>query len=482
MLRFPWRLAGLLVCLLVLAGCNGSHPLPGTVEGYVYQPVATSGEMLISRAAAPPAGYQPLPGAVVTVSGTSLAASSDQQGKFQLTGVPAGSRLLSVSAPGYRTVTVSVQVYSGRTSTVGEQLLQGCARRWTVLVYMNGDNDLEQYAPADLNEMEQVGGSGEVEVLVQLDRRPGYDDSNGDWTGARRLRVVQDGGHPTITSPVLQDLGEVDMGSPAVLQRFVQWGCALLPAEHYALIIWGHGNGWLPSRMGALPADSRAQAISFDDTSGSSLTPQELAAALAPTPVELLVLDACLMGTVEVAYELRGGARFLVTSQGSPLATGYPYGTFLQRLEAAPTMGGAEVGALLADLLVQAQGMQADAAVSDLTQVGGLATALDGLAGALLSSPTAGPAYAMACEATPEVVLAGQRDLWALVSALPTGTWSAAAGQVRLAMGEVVICRRGNSALHGLTIYAPPRGSYLSSYSDLALAQDTRWDQWLGAP
>src|SRR4030095_16659187 len=64
---------------------------------------------------------------------------------------------------------------------------------WTVLVYMGGDNNLEDGLENDLDEFEIAGGStSSVRVLVLLDRAHDYDTSNGDWTDTRVFEVGAD--------------------------------------------------------------------------------------------------------------------------------------------------------------------------------------------------------------------------------------------------------------------------------------------------
>ena len=41
---------------------------------------------------------------------------------------------------------------------------------WAIYIFMNGDNDLESYVFYDLNELEEVGSSDNVHVVVQADR------------------------------------------------------------------------------------------------------------------------------------------------------------------------------------------------------------------------------------------------------------------------------------------------------------------------
>ena len=63
---------------------------------------------------------------------------------------------------------------------------------WTILVFVNGDNDLEAAGLDDVNEMEQVGSTADVNIVVQFDRSPGHSTSDENWSGARRYYVEAD--------------------------------------------------------------------------------------------------------------------------------------------------------------------------------------------------------------------------------------------------------------------------------------------------
>jgi hypothetical protein len=52
--------------------------------------------------------------------------------------------------------------------------LHAAERDWTLLVYIDGDNNLEPFALLDLNEMEAAYPGQNLEVLVLLDRAEGY--------------------------------------------------------------------------------------------------------------------------------------------------------------------------------------------------------------------------------------------------------------------------------------------------------------------
>jgi hypothetical protein len=205
---------------------------------------------------------------------------------------------------------------------------------WTVLVYLDGDNDLEPDAVADLNEMELVGSSERIQVAVQLDRMRGgrsslFDD---DWTTTRRYRVVRDSDLNRVASPVLAELGEQNMGDPRTLADFITWGVRTFPAQHYALVIWDHGSAWA--------------GIAFDDTSGKDgLTLPELDMALrtaqAATGVDKLDMigfDACVMGQIDVLTTVGPYAHTMVASADLEPNDGWPWDGLLRRMQASPDM------------------------------------------------------------------------------------------------------------------------------------------------
>ncbi len=54
--------------------------------------------------------------------------------------------------------------------------------KWTVMVYISGDNNLEDYVVKDIEtELAPTGSSANVQVVALADRGPGYDTSYGDW-------------------------------------------------------------------------------------------------------------------------------------------------------------------------------------------------------------------------------------------------------------------------------------------------------------
>ena len=205
---------------------------------------------------------------------------------------------------------------------------------WTIMVYMDADNNLEDVGIADFLEMARVGSTSLVNIVVQFDRAIGYNNSYGDWTTTKRY-LVQQGMTPTINA-ALFDVGEVDMANPASLVNFVTWAASAYPARHYFLDLWDHGLGW--------------QGVILDGS--SYMTTAQLGSALASIrtalgrSLDIVGNDACRM-TLEIMYELQPYADYFVGSEKDEPAEGWPYDTFLSAVVAAPLMTPIQVGTWL---------------------------------------------------------------------------------------------------------------------------------------
>ncbi len=212
-------------------------------------------------------------------------------------------------------------------------------KKWTVLVYLDADNDLEKYGIIDVNEMEQVGSDANVNIVVQFDRIPGEDDSNGDWTGTRRYYVTKDTDTATINSTMVQDMGEINMGDGASLTNFLRWGMTNYPAERYFVIMWNHGGGWR-SKAPITTTTSLVKGVCWDYTDGHDyLTMAEVNTSLNTIatefthPINIVGFDACIMGLAEIAYMVKGPVAYptetVIFSQANEPGEGWDYAGFL---------------------------------------------------------------------------------------------------------------------------------------------------------
>ena len=254
--------------------------------------------------------------------------------------------------------------------------------KWTILVYMAADNDLDVAAPLDLKEMQQVGSTANVTVLVQYDTRS---------TPTRRYKVERD------RLVLLDDLGELSMAEPATLRDFIVAGIQRYPAEHYAVILWDHGNGWQTG------VDKQVAAVIEDWGNGAKKTlpmsnrqvADGLLAAVTATGVHLDILgvDACIMATLEAAYEFRDAAGILVSSQDNVQGFGWDYRDLLSRLTSNPLMSARDLSITMVESYRQfaessawGYGDQTISSISLGAGITNLARETDSLARAILTT------------------------------------------------------------------------------------------------
>ncbi|MEO8195350.1 MAG: clostripain-related cysteine peptidase, partial [Thermoanaerobaculia bacterium] len=166
-------------------------------------------------------------------------------------------------------------------------------RDWTLMYYLDADCNLEPDMLDDMDEMESIGSTDNVNILVLLDRTPDHDPRDGNWSNARLLYVTRDGTNGKLKSKILDNLKELDTASPETLVGFVAFGLQNFPAKHYGLVLGNHGGTW----MGMLNDET-------DNEGGMKLAPfiqglEALKKAGAPK-LDVIGFDMCLMAQVEV--------------------------------------------------------------------------------------------------------------------------------------------------------------------------------------
>jgi hypothetical protein len=243
-----------------------------------------------------------------------------------------------------------------------EQAAAQESETWTFMVYMSGDSSLSSNIPPDIQEMKNVGSSDKLDIIVLM-------DSSGDGDTSL-ARILPDGIENIPLSTVDAAWGnELDFGEPQTLSRFVIWAAGAYPADRYMLDLWGHGNGWpgiCPDKSNYLETREVGTALSVISDAGVNL--------------DIVSMDACQMGMIEVAYEIRNYADYALFSQKDVPLDGWPYDEFLRCLAGNGTV--AEKGAAMIDAYIawgKAHSMYSlTLSLIDLSGMGELCRVLDG--------------------------------------------------------------------------------------------------------
>jgi len=345
------------------------------------------------------------------------------------------------------------------------------------MVYLDGDNALEQAALDDFAEMATVGSGTDFNIVVQLDRHPDHSTNFGDWTGTRRGRV-EPGDTPTASWGT--SVGEVNMGDATSLNGFVQWAQTTYPANDYALILWDNGTGFVD--------------CCEDDTDSDSLTMPEISTALGTIfTLDLLGFDACLMGMAEVAYQFRSEADVLVASEEIEPGDGWEYQNIFDKILADPGMNAETLAGHILDAYEAAYNGAGIYTLSsiDLDEMGspsaGLAGALADFAELALTTATSADWTALrgARDAAQGFNSDRYRDLGDFMTQVEGAVVATAiidaATDVKDALDDAVIEAYAGASVTGtgLSIYLPQddASAYDLPYDDLLFA-DIPWNHF----
>ena len=355
--------------------------------------------------------------------------------------------------------------------------------KWTVMVYISGDNNLEDYVVKDIEEeLGLVGSNADIKILALADRGPGYDTSRGDWQTTKLFYVTQ--GMLADSASALADWGERNVGDPQTLIDFVAWSKANYPADRYVLYFWGHGWNWHPGYVMA------------DDTDQDTLDYHEIKAALPSLGfIDVIGFDGCNMASIEVDNLWHGYATALAASQEYVNWNGIEYDVVLSQLVADPDLTADQVAVATAQSAIIQGGERTWSAVAVDDRLDVLLTAADQFGTALYNGLAANrKKYDRAFGATRSMWQAPMdKDLYDMAYEIDRlvndASIKSKAQAVMNAVDSVVLWEDHTNAyseVHGITIYHISKASekdaaygYYRSTVDFAL--ESSWDEFLDA-
>jgi len=404
---------------------------------------------------------------------------------------PGGSIYIALVCPAGSSASVTVEVELPKVA------------EWNLLVWLAADNDLASAAVDNLNEMESVGSTDNVQVLAGYDIDPSVAQGVQGIDKVHFIKVVQDSDLNSINTtgdPSDMDFARAGYNSadPANLVAFLEWAGEHFPAKHQALVLWDHGDGWLPGWKGTSGAGGhKPSGVLGDDSDGDWLLTDNLviAQALAGRHFDILGFDACNMAHLEALYDYRDLADWIAASEALMPNHGYPYAAILGAWNAATTPDAESVARIIADetsSYYDGQEYVCQAAIN--------AADLSGLAGSLKSLATA--VTANAATESPLVKQSigvatepdggdGERDLTRFLSAYRAST----ADTTIQGLLDDALAKCGGAIDHyaqyglpdttGISAFLPNvyyfDQTYQDDYAPLTFNQDTGWLDMLKA-
>ena len=184
----------------------------------------------------------------------------------------------------------------------------------SLLVYMVANNNLSSYSTNNISSMMAGYLPTEDNLLVYVHSTSG---------NPLLLRLYKDESGAAAKDTVYR-FPQRNSADPKSLTSALKVCKTMYPADEYGLILWSHGSGWLPTEY-------YGKTRSFGQDGAKEMDIIELAKAL-PYKLNYLVFDACLMGGIEVVYELKDSVDYVISSPTEILSNGFPYEKIMEHV------------------------------------------------------------------------------------------------------------------------------------------------------
>ncbi|MEI7580485.1 MAG: clostripain-related cysteine peptidase [bacterium] len=232
---------------------------------------------------------------------------------------------------------------------------------YTFLILVQASNNLESFAQKNMKDMMKWGSTPNVNILVDLHK-----------TGDKSWRYKVEQGACVVDSV------EIRHKNATIAEEVLstaKWAITKYPAKKYAIVFWNHGYGCISPQLetnnkpytqvmnnswrsplndtdtqtihtsrasrNSIPID---RSILFDDERNIYLSTEDLQETLKTISqtllggkkIDLVGMDACLMGMMEIANQIKEYVDYFVASEEFEFAHGWPYGAIIEKLTTQP--------------------------------------------------------------------------------------------------------------------------------------------------
>jgi hypothetical protein len=366
-------------------------------------------------------------------------------------------------------------------------------KKWTFIVYLDADNNLDGAGYADMTEMEAIGSNFDLNIIVLFDGRTvAGPDSH--------CYYIEPGSRTEIPLTLINSswtTGELNMGDPQTAIDFANYVFVEYPADKYLWDMWNHGGSW-------------NWAMCEDETDGDHLTSLEVRSIYETLRVDtgkiklfdVAGYDECLMSDASVYYDEMPYIDYMCNSEDSIGFDGWEYDIVLGYMNSNLDMDGEEAAFWVFQAYVDAYGTSDPLTTMSVINAEMLATslapAINNLAQKGIHEITAHRANLRAaangaqswqgyfhqrdlyhfCELAIASILTGEvhdalQDVLDAAAPNPVGTtitdpfWES---------NKAILIHNQNTNEHGMKIYVAD-DPYNSVYDTMTIT-DTNWDEF----
>ena len=196
----------------------------------------------------------------------------------------------------------------------------------TVLLYMVANNNLSYDAENSISRLQNGYIPAEEGNLLVYKHCAGMDPV---------LLHIKKGEDGTVAADTAYRFPPRVSATKSALTQALNVTQALFPADSYGLILWSHGTGWIPplasSSSAAQEVSGSAPQRTFGLDGKVELEIRDLAQAI-PYKLSFMLMDACFMGGIETAYEVKDSVDYYIGSPAEILTESFPYHKIMQHI------------------------------------------------------------------------------------------------------------------------------------------------------
>lgn len=335
------------------------------------------------------------------------------------------------------------------------------------LVYISANNDLRTEAIRSINLLQKgftKNESGKLLVYAKTSPTVSY------------MLFIRPNNGSDLTLDTLKIYSNTNSTDPHFLKQVIHDARQLAPAKSYGLVLWSHASSWQP------PQNSMVTTKSFGYDSGEEMDIKDLSNAL-PQDLDFLMFDACSMASVEVCYQLKSNAKYILASPSEVLSTGFPYQTISNDFFKGPA-GLRSIAQKFIDYYKELPGIRSSATISlietDLLDEVAIQTAK------LLNSKFALPPFDRSNIQKLNFDPKTQIAAYDFISFLSRNYHQEDFIDLKESIMNAVVFSASTDSFFGspiedfcgLSVYLPEEGDVLQSYyTSLAWSQQTGWDK-----
>ena len=197
----------------------------------------------------------------------------------------------------------------------------------TVLLYMVANNNLSYDAENSISRLQNGYIPAEEGNLLVYKHCAGMDPV---------LLHIKKGEEGTVVADTAYRFPPRVSATKSALTQALNVTQALFPADSYGLILWSHGTGWIPPLASSSSAAQEQRSGSCPERTFGldgkvELEIRDLAQAI-PYKLSFMLMDACFMGGIETAYEVKDSVDYYIGSPAEILTESFPYHKIMQHI------------------------------------------------------------------------------------------------------------------------------------------------------